>query len=449
VGAGPDAGAGTRANAGALNADLARIPVRRLLILSPTIRFALEPGDRVLVSAGDPVQPGTPLAERTPEATLVEVGALARPAPRAAVSATPSAAPREAAESGGPTGTRADGSVAAAAQSPLWRESEPLPGTARPEADLREAAQPGGDGRDQAKATPTVEPAGPANGTNGAERRRPPYPGKWWVGGAERRGQPGGRREPARRVAGTLLFEMAGRWRAVAGERHEIVEAPAAGVVTEARNGIGVSVTATGVGLRGAVASGTASRGYLDVPALIDGELQPRALDVGRSGAVIVAGTRVSAEALIRARAMSIRAVVAGSIGQAELRDLTASEARQRAGLSQPPPFAVLALEGYLRRPIPSPVLALLASLAGHDVAVVTDPPLLVFETAGVSMPEIGPDWIRVRSGPLAGREGRWVGPAGIRRFRSGVHLEAAFVRLGADSEATVVALNDLERLVF
>ena len=33
--------------------------------------------------------------------------------------------------------------------------------------------------------------------------------------------------------------------------------------------------------------------------------------------------------------------------------------------------------------------------------------------------------WVRVRGGELAGREGRWLGAAGIRRFAAGVHLEA------------------------
>ena len=56
---------------------------------------------------------------------------------------------------------------------------------------------------------------------------------------------------------------------------------------------------------------------------------------------------------------------------------------------------------------------------------------------------------MRVRSGPHAGREGRWVGSAGLHRFKAGIHLEAANVRLGDDKDATIVALADLERFVF
>ena len=141
------------------------------------------------------------------------------------------------------------------------------------------------------------------------------------------------------------------------------------------------------------MAGGQPTRGYLDVPRLIDGELRDAALDVGRSGAIIVAGGRVSAEALTRARAMSIRGMVAGSLGQAELRDLAASDARQRAGVHTVPPFGVLGLDGHQRRPIASPILALMAALAGREVAIITDPPLLVFDVMDVPLPDLPPDW--------------------------------------------------------
>jgi len=219
-------------------------------------------------------------------------------------------------------------------------------------------------------------------------------------------------------------------------------------VVVEAGNCIGISMKVTGVAIPAAVAGGQPTRGYLDVPRLIDGELRDTALDMGRSGAVVVAGGRVSAESLTRARAMSIRGMVAGSLGQAELRDLAASEARQRAGLHAMPPFGVLGLDGHQRRPIASPILALLAALAGREVAIITEPPLLVLDVVDVPLPEIPPDWVRVRSGVHAGREGRWMSSAGLHRFRAGVHLEAANVRLGDDLAPTVIALADLERFI-
>jgi hypothetical protein len=360
----------------AVGPELARIPGRRILVVSPVVQIRLGPGDRVLVSPGQKVDAGTPIAERTADAEFVEIGRL-----------------------GGSASGNGKG-----------------PG----EAGWRDVLQ---------------------------ERRRPPAPGKWWVGGDDRRGK-STRREGPRRIAGTLLYEMNGRWSAAAGERHDKIESPTSGVVMEAANCIGISMKVTGVAIPAAVAGGQPARGYLDVPRLVDGELRDTALDVGRSGAVVVAGGRVSAEALTRARAMSIRGMVAGSLGQAELRDLAASEARQRAGLHSMPPFGVLGLDGHQRRPIASPILALLAALAGREVAVITEPPLLVLDVVDVPLPELPPDWVRVRSGTHAGREGRWLSSAGLHRFRAGVHLEAANIRLGDDLGPTIIALADLERFI-
>ncbi len=381
-----------------------RIPARRILVVSPTIRFCLGPGDRSLVAPGQKVEVGTPIIERTLDAETLDAGPLSDGDGEAAVPAQPQRP----------------------LPAPLWKSYGD---------HAAEAPRP----LDQARPAPE-----PASG-----RRRPPVPGKWWVGGDERRGRAPGRRDPRMRVGGTLLFELDGRWRAAAGERHEVVEAPTAGTIVDARNGIAISLKAAGVGLVGVAAGGTASRGNLDVPRLVEGELRDATLDVGKAGAIVVAGGRVSAEGLTRARAMSIRGMVAGSLGSGELRDLAASEARQRAGLHSVPPFAVLALDGHQRRPIASPILALLAAFATRDVAIVTDPPLLVFDALDVPLPEIPPDWVRVRSGQHAGREGRWLGSAGLYRFRAGIHMEAANVRLGDDGEALILPLADLERFVF
>ena len=59
--------------------EFARVAARRVLVLSPTIRYRLGPGDRALVAPGDAVVPGMPIAERTPDAELVDAGKLIRP----------------------------------------------------------------------------------------------------------------------------------------------------------------------------------------------------------------------------------------------------------------------------------------------------------------------------------------------------------------------------------
>ena len=412
-----------RLSAADIERSMRRIASRPLLLRGPTIRFVLGPGDRALVSAGEEVLPGMPLAERTLDAAFVDAGLIeyvpaaedvAAEAPDSVGQATGS----ETGEAARPPEAAAEGRRPAQPRRlhGIWR------GTPAPE--------------------PEVEPR------PGRERRMPPAPGKWWVGGVELRGRSPRRRTAPRRISGTLLFEVGGRWHAAAGERHELIESPAAGTILEARNGVHVTMVLSGIALPAAVGAGEAARGYLDVPRLTDGELWASALDVGRSGAIVVAGSRISAQGISRARAMSIRGLIAASVGQGELRDMAASEARQRASLHQLAPFGLLAFDGHQRRPMASPVLALLAALAGRDVAIVTDPPMLVFDVEDVALPEIAPDWVRVRSGTHAGREGRYLGPAGMYRFRLGVGLEAAYVRLGDDLAPTIVPMADLERFV-
>jgi hypothetical protein len=403
--------AGRPAGAG-VSPELALVAGRRILLFSPTIRYRLEPGDRALVATGDAVVPGTPIAERTLEAELVEVGRIIS------------------ADEGGQKGP--DGAPASAAGGSLarlWAEVE------------AEHAEPRSTAR-QPMATRTGPPGGPRE-----ERRRPPVPGKWWVGGVDRRGKPAGARGNPH-LGGTLLFEANGRWYAAAGERHQIIEAPVAGVVRDARNAVEVTIQVTGAAIPGALAAGEPSRGYLDVPRLTDGDLWASVLDVGRAGAVVVAGTRLSAQAISRARAMSIRGLIAGSVGEGELRDLEASRQRQKASLAPSVPFGLIALDGHGRRPLATPILALLAAMAGREVAIVTDPPLLVFDVAEVPLPELPPDWVRARSGPHAGREGRWLRSAGLYRFRGGIHLEAAVVRFADVMEPTIVPVSDLERFI-
>ena len=98
-----------------------------------------------------------------------------------------------------------------------------------------------------------------------------------------------------------------------------------------------------------------------------------------------------------------------------------------------------------MRRPLATPIVDLLEALEGRQVAIVADPPLLLFDADAVELPVPRPDLVRIRAGQLAGREGTWAGVLGRRRFAGGVHLEAAAVRL-EDGTTVAVPLGDLER---
>jgi hypothetical protein len=314
-------------------ADLGLVSRRRLIDGPIEITFALAPGDRPLVAAGDSVVAGTPIAERLRDPRLID---------------------------------------------------KPVPLTAAP---------------------------------------RP------------------GERVPE----GELLFDWRGRWRVAGGDITEPLETPVAGIVREVRPGTAIVVHATGRAMRGIVSLGGPTAGRLHTATGGDGELRAGGLDVGLAGTILVVGSRIEAETLTRARAMGVRGVIVGGLASKERRDFLASERRQRAALHRLPPYAVLVLEGAVRRPIASPVMDVLAALEGHEVAIVSDPPMLIFDAPEVDLPVPRPDLVRIRGGQLAGSEGTWAGVVGPRRFAGGIHLEAGAVRF-EDGSVVAVPLGDLER---
>lgn len=249
--------------------------------------------------------------------------------------------------------------------------------------------------------------------------------------------------------SGELLYEHGGHWALAAGEHSEPVECPLAGVVRDIRPGVGIRVRAQGRAIHGVEALGDPTHGRLSLGSergdQRQGRLRSTSLDVGLAGTILVIGSRVDAEALTRARAMGVRGVIVSGLAGKERRDFMASEARQRAALHRLPPFAVLVLDGAIRRPIAGPVGAVLEGLAGSTVAITIDPPAIVFDVPGLSVaaPPLG--HVRVRSGEHSGEEGRWAGLAGVRRFAGGTFLEAGWVVLG-DEPAVSIPIADLER---
>jgi hypothetical protein len=252
-------------------------------------------------------------------------------------------------------------------------------------------------------------------------------------------------RPGSRIVDGELLFDWRGRWRVAGGEFTEPMDSPVAGIVREVRTGSAIVVRATGRAVRGIVTLGGPTRGRLHIASWIEGELRSSSVDVGLAGNILVVGSRIDAETLTRARAMGVRGIIVAGLASKERRDFQASERRQRAALHRLPPFAVLVLEGAVRRPLAGPVMAILEALEGHEVAVVADPPTLIFDIPELDVPPPRPDHVRIRAGQLSGREGSWAGLVGPRRFEGGVHLEAGTVRL-EDGTLVAVPIGDLER---
>jgi hypothetical protein len=256
-------------------------------------------------------------------------------------------------------------------------------------------------------------------------------------------GQADGERGAER--AGELLFRSGGRWRIGAGDHAEPVEAPFPGIVHDLRAGIGFRLRSSAKGIAGVEMLAGPTSGRLTIVTGPDGEVRAPHVDVSEAGAILVAGARIDAEALTRARAVGVRGIVVAALGVKERRDFLASERRGRAAVHGLPPFGILILDGAAGRPIASPVMALLRALEGRTVAMVPSPACLVADDPDLAFPLPPADLVRVRSGPLVGAEGRWVGLAGPRRFPGGVVLEAGLVRFG-DRPPVAVPLGDLER---
>lgn len=267
-------------------------------------------------------------------------------------------------------------------------------------------------------------------------------PGARWRAAAGRRG-----RETEVERSGELLFRSGGRWRIGTGDHAEPLLAPFAGTVHDVRPGTSVRLRSTARGLPGVETLAGPTSGRLTIVTGPDGELRAPHVDVSAAGAILVAGARIDAEALTRARAVGVRGIVVAALGVKERRDFLASERRGRAAVHGLPPFAILVLDGAAGRPIASPVMAILRALEGRTVALIGDPPCLVVDDPSLDLPMPPEDLVWVRSGPLVGAEGRWAGLAGPRRFPGGLVLEAGLVRFG-DRPPIAVPLGDLERFV-
>jgi hypothetical protein len=275
---------------------------------------------------------------------------------------------------------------------------------------------------------------GPARGHEQA------VPGRHWSPAPGRRSHEG-EAEPH----GELLFRSGDRWRLGTGEHDEPVEAPVGGVVTAVRPGIEIRLRTEARGVLGVQTLGSPTSGLLSVATGPDGELRAPHIDVSASGAILVAGARIDAEALTRARAVGVRGIIVAALGVKERRDFQASERRGRAAVHGLPPFGILVLDGAAGRPIASPVMAALQAMEGRPVALLPDPACVVLEDAEVELPQPPEGLVRVRSGPFVGAEGEWAGLAGPRRFSGGVVMEAGLVRFG-DRPPVAVPLGDLER---
>jgi hypothetical protein len=223
-----------------------------------------------------------------------------------------------------------------------------------------------------------------------------------------------------------------------------------------------VTVEETGAVVAGACGVGGEGHGVLQVA--VKGPADTLALadfDSVRSDAVLVGGSSLTPEAIDRATEMKVGGIIVGSIS-ASLLDLT------------PPPFPVVATEGFGVQPMSPLVFDMLRRFEGHEVSLGVptgqeigarpdERPLIIIPLASLATGEIPADsasagparvgnQVRAVRRPLAGRVGEIVAlPAESRRLPSGLSLTGAQVDFAMNSlqetERHFVPWLNLERI--
>jgi hypothetical protein len=243
-----------------------------------------------------------------------------------------------------------------------------------------------------------------------------------------------------------------GRDRVALGRHPTIVTSPVDGTVEVLAAGL-LALRAHGLGIAADVGWGQPVTGQLviGVPSP-DAELRASAVDIGAAGAIVVAGARLDIEALTRARAIGAAGIICGGVVGRELRQLEESDRRQRAALHASASFALIALDGYGRRPIPGNLWDMLLAAAGRKVGLIPEARLIVIGGDPEPLLDAGqrePQAVRIAAGDGLGLEGRLVGLAGPVRLPGGLYAAGGFVDLpGPDGDVVrrVVPLADLER---
>lgn len=243
-----------------------------------------------------------------------------------------------------------------------------------------------------------------------------------------------------------------GTARVALGRSPQVIVSPVDGEVEELEAGH-LGIRSAGIGLVGRIAWGQPVQGRLLLGVTSpDAELRASAIDIAAAGSILVAGARLDIEALTRARAIGVAGIICGGLVGRELRQLEESDIRQRAALHATAPFAVLAVDGYGRRIVPTHAWELLVAAAGRPVGLFPESRLAVVggEPGGIDLPEHGSSAVRITSGEGAGRVARLVGLAGPMRRPGGMYLPCGFIEeTGPDGtpRRRIVPLSDLERL--
>jgi hypothetical protein len=211
-----------------------------------------------------------------------------------------------------------------------------------------------------------------------------------------------------------------------------------------------VTVAVPAVPLAGVGGTGPAVRGHISVmvpdPTAV---LDPSSIDADAAGRILVGGSWASAEAISRARAVGVAAIVVGGLHAREMTDFAGLQHRRSLLGTAAPPFAVLVLEAYGRTAMDPARFAWLHAHADQPAVVFGDRrQMLVYDAspAPTRVPRATRgDRVVIVSGPGRGQAGLLAEiPQQPMSIGSGITALCGMVRL--DSGRTVsVALANVE----
>ncbi len=213
-----------------------------------------------------------------------------------------------------------------------------------------------------------------------------------------------------------------------------------------------VLVEVPGARLPGIAGSGSAVHGELMLAvASADDELRATAIDADAAGKILVGGSRASAEALTRARAIGVAGIVLGGILDKELREFEAAGQRRRASGGAGDPFGLLLLEGFGKVGLDPLLFAWLSAQAGRMASLSgADRLLYVYDAPPPpvrrALPRVGDRVIGCRR-PFLGRTGVMVAILDdLHAAPNGLLARIALVRL-EEGRLVAAPLADLEAM--